>query len=117
MNNEWAFGDIVRVAFPFADSEGHKERPAVIVSSAMYHLHRPDVMVVALSGRLTPLEPLGEYLLADWQSAGLQKPSRIKAVIATVKSDRIIGKIGHLSTRDETRMVILLTSIFGHAAA
>jgi len=47
----YSFGDIVLVPFPFTDQTGIKKRPAVIVSSAAYHVARRDV--VKFAGRTT----------------------------------------------------------------
>jgi mRNA interferase MazF len=36
-------GDIVTIDFPGV--KGIKRRPAIVVSTALYHRHRPDVIV------------------------------------------------------------------------
>lgn len=33
----YSFGDVILVPFPFTDQTGIKKRPAVVVSSAVYH--------------------------------------------------------------------------------
>jgi mRNA interferase MazF len=37
------FGDVVLVPFPFTDQTTTKKRPAVVVSSDVYHRDRADV--------------------------------------------------------------------------
>jgi len=66
-------GDVVVGAFPGADAT--KARPAVVLSTKLYHLHRPDVIV----GLITTQAPkdLGptDCELRDWRKAGLHQPS------------------------------------------
>ena len=38
------FGEVVLVAFPFTNQLGRKQRPAVVVSSAVYQQAKPNVM-------------------------------------------------------------------------
>jgi mRNA interferase MazF len=44
-------GDVVLVPFPFSDLSATKVRPAVIVSSALYHSAKPDLVLAALTLR------------------------------------------------------------------
>lgn len=70
-----SFGDVVLVPFPFTDQSGAKKRPAVIVSSSGYNAGRRDLVIMAITSQVrTPLG-FGEALIADWQAAGLIKPS------------------------------------------
>jgi len=107
------FGDVVRVSFPYAGKDGHKERPAVVINSPVYQQQRADVLVLALSSRLTPQKALGEAVLLDWEKAGLTKPSRFKAVVATVMQNRLLGIMGRLSERDIRQLRLLLSMIIG----
>jgi mRNA interferase MazF len=90
-------GDVVTV--DFVGATGTKRRPAVVVWSALYHQHRPDlgsgVLTSQVSRATTPLD----YLLQDWASVGLRQPSAFRAYfgMATPASVRVIG---HLSARD-----------------
>jgi hypothetical protein len=47
------FGDVVLVPFPFTDQMTSKKRPAVVVSSSDYQLHRSDLVLVATSAAQT----------------------------------------------------------------
>lgn len=60
-------------------------------------------------------EPLatGEALLQDWQMAGLVKPSVLKPLIATLEKDRIVRKLGRLSTADQEQLTSILDSVLG----
>jgi mRNA interferase MazF len=93
-------GDVVLVPFPFSDLSTTKVRPAVIVSSTLYHTVEPDLLLVALTSKVLPDPgPLG-YILSDWQTAGLRYPSALKPVLFTLDPDRVIHCIGALTPAD-----------------
>jgi mRNA interferase MazF len=90
-------GDVVTV--DFVGATGTKRRPAVVVSSALYHQHRPDLVLGVLTGQVSRATTPLDYVLADWASAGLRQPSAFRAYfgMATPAAVRVIG---HLSARD-----------------
>jgi mRNA interferase MazF len=90
-------GDVVTVDFPGAT--GLKRRPAIIVSTRLYHAHRPDVIIAVLTSNVAAANTPADYVLQDWQAAGLRLPSAFRAYLATVErsATRVIG---HLSARD-----------------
>ena len=45
----YEFGDVVLVPFPFTDQTTTKKRPAIVVSSADYHLQRLDLILIGVS--------------------------------------------------------------------
>lgn len=55
-----SFGDVVLVPFPFTDQSTRKKRPAVIVSSALYHRNRADVILMAVTSQTTPVARIVE---------------------------------------------------------
>lgn len=59
-------GDVVTVDFPSVT--GVKRRPAVVVSSATYHLNRPDIIVGLITTQTTALG-VTDYVLQDWQAS------------------------------------------------
>lgn len=42
---------------------------------------------MAVTSQVRPIAAFGEVMIADWQKAGLLKPSVIKPVMATVERD------------------------------
>jgi mRNA interferase MazF len=97
----YSFGDVVLVPFPFTDQSGGKKRPAVVVSSANYNSNRRDLVIMAITSQIhTPLD-FGEALLADWQSAGLIKPSVLKPLLATIEQGLVIRALGALTATDK----------------
>jgi mRNA interferase MazF len=72
---------VLLVPFPFTDQQGIKQRPAVVVSSDAYNANRPDVLIMAITSVLRSTGSalaFAEAVLADWQGAGLIKPSRVQ---------------------------------------
>jgi mRNA interferase MazF len=53
---------------------GRKKRPAVVVSSGAYDLHRPDVILMAVTSQVRQTPGFGEVLIKDWRAAGLSSP-------------------------------------------
>jgi mRNA interferase MazF len=94
------FGDLVLVPFPFTDQTAAKKRPAVVVSSAVYHRDRPDVILMAVTSQPPLGSRVGEVVVARWREAGLLKPSVIKPVLATVARELLIRKLGRLAEAD-----------------
>lgn len=106
-------GDIVLIGFPFTNLATTKKRPAVILSCAEYQTSRPDVVLMAITSQIRQPLGFGEALLADWQQAGLLKPSVFKPLIATIERTRVIKKMGSLTARDLLTLRTLLCSTLG----
>jgi mRNA interferase MazF len=92
-------GDIVLVNFMFSDESGLKRRPAVIISSKSFHEKRQEAIVCAITSNTERLL-MGDYLIADWQAAGLLLPSIATPVIRTLKQSMIFSTLGQLSSVD-----------------
>jgi mRNA interferase MazF len=108
-----AFGEVVLVPFPFTDQSGAKKRPAVIVSSSGYNAGRRDLVIMAITSQVrTPLG-FGEAMVADWQAAGLIKPSVLKPVLATIEQGLVVRTMGALSSTDLRVLREALTQIIG----
>ena len=59
-------GDVVTVDFPGAT--GVKRRPAVVLSSTIYHSKRPDVILGLITSKTKGLSAT-DHVLQDWKSA------------------------------------------------
>jgi mRNA interferase MazF len=94
------FGEVVLVTFPFTNLQSGKKRPAVVVSDAAYQRQRPDVILMAITSQVRQPLAFGEYLLQDWQQAGLLKPSVLKPLIATLEQGAIVRTLGRFSPVD-----------------
>lgn len=90
-------GDVVTADFPGAT--GVKRRPAVVVSTDQNHQTRPDVILGVLTTKITSATQPSDYVLQDWQAAGLHRPSAFRAFLFTLPV-RAVNAIGRLSDRD-----------------
>jgi mRNA interferase MazF len=93
-------GDVVLVPFPFSDLSATKVRPAVVVSSVLYHSLEPDVLLTAITSKVAAATGPLDYLLNDWQAAGLRYPSALKPVLFTLDPARVLYRIGTLTDSD-----------------
>ena len=103
------FGDVVLVRFPFTSQTDAKQRPAVVVSNRTYNETRPDIVAMAIT---TNLEP-GEVLIADWQAAGLLRPSGFKPLFATFEQALIVRQFGVLAAGDRATLKKLISDVLG----
>ncbi|MCA9998829.1 MAG: type II toxin-antitoxin system PemK/MazF family toxin [Anaerolineales bacterium] len=93
-------GDVVLIPFPFTDLSASKTRPAIVVSSKIYHQHRPELLLVYVSSQITKANPEIDYLLADWQDAGLLKPSFARPKVAAIEPGLVVYTVGQTSATD-----------------
>lgn len=98
-------GDVVTALFQGA--QGVKRRPAVVVSSNVYHATRPDVVLCLLTTQTAKATDPTDYLLQDWQAAGLLKPSAFRSFPGIVPPGQVTV-IGHVSARDWREVQIRL---------
>jgi mRNA interferase MazF len=93
-------GDVVLIPFPYTDLSASKTRPAVVVSSGLYHRTRPDVLLAYVSSQVSKAHSVLDYVLADWSLAGLPKPSFVRPKIAAVEPSLVVHQVGRLSVRN-----------------
>lgn len=91
-------GDVVIVDFPGV--QGVKRRPAVVVSSKLYHAHRPDIIVGLITGQVHSSNSPTDWRLQEWDTAGLRKPSAFRSFLFTPTQQEVIARIGRLSPAD-----------------
>jgi mRNA interferase MazF len=92
---EW--GDVVLASLPFSDLSGIKRRPAVVISAPHPSV---DIFLLPLTSQLDHLQP-GEFVLSDWQGAGLLYPSVVKRGLFTLEHSCISRRLGCLSPVDK----------------
>ena len=93
-------GDIVLVPFQFSDRPVFKRRPALIVSSHVYHAGRQEIIIAAITSRVRRPLLVADYLVERWQEGGLPKPSVVTAILRTVKGTMITRRLGSLAEAD-----------------
>ena len=109
----YSFGDIVLVPFPFTNQAGTKKPPAVVISNTAYNTARRDLVIMAVTSQPMPTGALGEASVADWQAAGLIKPSAIKPVITTIEQTLVIRRLGQLASEDQQALRSAIAKIVG----
>ena len=113
LTTNYKFGDVVLVGFPFTNLQATKKRPAVVISDTAYQQNRPDVILMAITSQVRQPLGFGEYLITDWQLAGLLKPSVLKPLIATLEQTQIVKSLGELSAIDQQGMQNILKTMLG----
>ena len=91
-------GAIVVVDFPGVT--GIKRRPAVIVSSTLYHRERPDFILGIVTSQIDSATDASDYLLQDWKAAGLHRASAFRAFLITMPRSAVTAQLGQLSEAD-----------------
>jgi mRNA interferase MazF len=89
--------DVVLLPIPFTDLSSHKVRPAIVIGLDPFP---GDLFVVPLPSRLDK----ADFPLTDWQAAGLNIPSAVKAQLATVESRLVRKTVGQISARDRATL-------------
>lgn len=113
MTMAYSFGDVVLVPFPFTDQSGAKRRPAVIVSSNGYNADRRDLVIMAITSQVRVPLGFGESLVADWQIAGLIKPSVVKPVLTTIEQRLVVRIMGKFAAGDIRALGSVIAQIIG----
>jgi mRNA interferase MazF len=98
------------VPFQFAAGAGVKSRPAIIVSTPQFHTSRADAIMLALTSQ-PGRSYYGDYILQDWQQAGLPLASTAKGVIRTIEQRLITRHLGQLTQRDQQGVGMALQAI------
>lgn len=93
----------VLVRFILSDETEERQHPAVIVSSDAYHQSRQQVIVGAITGR-TDRILVGDYLINDWEGAGLLFLSVATGIVRTIKQGMIARKLGKMLLPDMKRI-------------
>jgi mRNA interferase MazF len=91
-------GDIVTIDFPGVT--GVKRRPAVVLSSEVYHKSRPDIVVGLITSHIAATMGPTDCSLEDWTEAGLRVASAFRSFLVTLPPAANPVLVGHLSQRD-----------------
>jgi mRNA interferase MazF len=106
--------DVVVVPFPFTDSAQTKRRPALILSQNECFNNKIEHSVLAMiTSRKNDPWPLDCPLLNKNQS-GLTASSVVRMKLFTLDNRFILGKIGHLSKKDQNQVKQSLSKLFDY---
>ncbi len=87
----------------FLGATGIKCRPALIISTALYRIERPDVILTIITSQVTKSHAKTDYILQDWLAAGLSQPSAVRVYLG-MKMLSELSEIGKLSDRDWSKV-------------
>ncbi|MGV3586667.1 MAG: type II toxin-antitoxin system PemK/MazF family toxin [Adhaeribacter sp.] len=103
---DYKFGEIVLLQFPFTSGTGYKKRPALI----LFDSGDADVIVARVTSQVKT--DLYDIVVKHWQTAGLKLPSIIRLhKIATLEKALIDQRIGELQAPDATEVRKLIAEI------
>ena len=91
-------GDVVLLDFPGAEKT--KRRPALILSSRVYHRERPDIILGLITTQTNSATSPTDYRLQDWAHARLARPSAFRSFLVTLPRTAVKRRVGKLSSRD-----------------
>lgn len=83
--------DIVLLPIPFTDLASRKVRPAIVIGRK-----GTDLFLVPVSSVLSNTD----FPLQEWQAAGLNVPSGVKAQLSTVEEKLVVKTVGAVSSVD-----------------
>ena len=93
--------DVVRVPFPFTDTNATKNRPALVLSDAVLfndHIgHSAMAMITSKGNDPWPLD----CDIRNLKAAGLPVPSKVRLKLFTLDHRLVRGKLGHLGAEDQ----------------
>ena len=93
-------GDVVLVPYPIGDRLSSKKRPALVVSTTDEADAAAEVVIAQITGHLDGPPRPGDHKVAQWQDAGLLRPSLVRCRLATLPATAVIRKLGALSDED-----------------
>jgi mRNA interferase MazF len=95
-------GDIALLPFPFTDLQTLKQRPALVLAWVESKHLSPLAVVAMITGKVDSEKLLGDYLLKDWESAGLLKPSKLRlGKLVSVEEPLLKKRLGTLTKADQ----------------
>lgn len=101
--------DVWHARFNYDGGQGYKYRPVIIVGTK-----EDGALVMMVTSSTNKLHLEHDYLLLDWEVAGLRKPSiaRIDRIAEVpVSYFGAAGRIGRLSSRDVEGMASILAAV------
>jgi mRNA-degrading endonuclease toxin of MazEF toxin-antitoxin module len=106
---------VVRVPFPFTESNAAKNRPALVLSdSAAFNTpagHSVMAMITSESNAPWPLD----CRIAELAAAGLPAPSKVRFKLFTLDHRLVRGQLGKLSPADSQSVRAGLARLLGDA--
>lgn len=104
---QYSFGAIVLLAFPFSDSVGAKRRPALVLLDT----GDQDILVARVTSQA--VRSPSDVIIVAWQQAGLLLPSIVRVnKLATLEKRLIERQIGSLNEDDRNHVRAALQQLW-----
>ncbi len=101
--------DVVAVPFPFSEIMGAKRRPAVTISKKSFNEGGHTVLAM-ITTKDHPSWP-GDFVLKNYQAAGLRASCIVRLKIFTLDNRLLIKRVGRLSETDSRQVIRQLRSL------
>lgn len=101
--------EVWHARFDFSEGKGYKYRPVIVVG-----IQDEGSLVAMVTSATNKLSLEHDYVIRDWEAAGLEKPSIARLDrIAEIPADYLgtAGRIGRLSDADIKAIRIVLAEI------
>ena len=111
-------GEIFLAPFPYTDLVRTKRRPVCVISADGYNAGVDVVvaMITSQNARLTR-PGIGDFVVVEWQQAGLLAPSALRAGRIWSTEKRLLGaRLGQLTASDSKRLDTAIASVLGLVA-
>ena len=92
-------GDIVLVSFHFTDLTSSKRRPALVLSPDSFNAPGEDLVLTAVTSRITDDPNAVRLWRGDFAAGGLPKPSMVKASKLFTMHSSLISPSGSVPSR------------------
>ena len=103
----YQIGEIVLLAFPYADQRGVKRRPALVLLDT----GNGDVVVARVTSK--QVQTGYDVKLIEWKQAGLLLPSVVRLhKLATLQKTLVERQLGVLTTKDSLRVKAKIQQIW-----
>lgn len=104
---------VVRVPFPFTDTNATRIRPALVLSDPVgFNTPAGHSVMAMITSKANPPWPL-DCPMTDLASAGLPAPSKVRFKLFTLDHRLVRGQLGKLSAADEQIVRQGLAKLFG----
>ena len=90
---------LVRVPFPFTESQAIKRRPALVLSKPALQEQSGHLMLAMVTSARSSQWPT-DWQIKDLQAAGLPQPCVVRFKVFTLDQSLLIGSLGALSEAD-----------------
>ncbi len=111
--SEFAPGRVIWVDYEFTDHTKYKERPMVIVSQTPITQAYDIVISLYITSQIVKATCDTDWILYDWQSAGLKELSAVRCRFQTDSVQDVISIARHLVTDDFAEVQRSLRRAFG----